>query len=520
MSYCLNPNCPKPQNPDNTNFCQSCGSKILLNERYRSIKLIGQGGFGKTFLAVDEHKPSKPKCVIKQFFPQAQGTNNSQKAAELFEQEAVRLDELGKHPQIPELLAHFSQDNHQYLIQEFIDGQNLAQILEAEGTFKESQIRELLNSLLPVLEFIHSHNVIHRDIKPENIIRRPDGQLVLVDFGAAKFATVTALLKTGTVIGTPEYIAPEQARGKTVFASDLYSLGVTCIHLLTQVSPFDLFDINEDAWIWRQYLINNSVSQELGKILDKMVQISVKERCKTVNELMEALKLEGGTNNKHNLHPSMVGIWYGEFGSENKPSTLVITSNVNDTFMGKLAVRERNGKIYEIEIKGEHNRKTNEVSMLETKIISDPLGWWKLGKNNGKLYHNQQQLSGIGGDARGSYSWSFSKSTSLIGKWYGEFGKKSSILNISSHEVDNSFSGTLIAKAWLVTFKISIRGQINLRTNEITIQETKILEDPFDQWTLGENKGSLSSDGKRISGVGKDKRGDSYSWSFSRGVDQ
>lgn len=290
MSYCLNPNCQKPQNPDNTNFCQSCGAKILLNERYRSIKLIGQGGFGRTFLAVDEHKPSKPRCVIKQFFPQAQGTNNSQKAAELFAQEAVRLDELGKHPQIPELLAHFSQDNHQYLIQEFIDGQNLAQTLEAKGTFKESQIRDLLNSLLPTLEFIHSHNVIHRDIKPENIIRRPDGQLVLVDFGAAKFATGTALLKTGTVIGTPEYIAPEQARGKTVFASDLYSLGVTCIHLMTQVSPFDLFDINEDAWVWRQYLVNNLVSQELGNILDKLIKNAVNQRYQSVTNVIKDLQ--------------------------------------------------------------------------------------------------------------------------------------------------------------------------------------------------------------------------------------
>ena len=107
MSYCLNPSCQQPQNPDLTKFCQNCGSKLLLKERYRAIKLIGQGGFGRTFLSVDEDKPSKPPCVIKQFFPQAQGTDSAQKAAELFEQEAVRLDELGKHPQIPELLAHF-----------------------------------------------------------------------------------------------------------------------------------------------------------------------------------------------------------------------------------------------------------------------------------------------------------------------------------------------------------------------------------------------------------------------------
>ena len=142
MSYCLNPNCQKPQNPVGTFFCQNCGTKLLLKERYRAIKLLGQGGFGRTFLAVNEEQPSKPRCVIKQFFPQVQGTNNTQKAAELFEQEALGLKQLGKYPQIPELLAYCTQDNRQYLVQEFIDGQNLAQVLEAEGAFNETQIRQ------------------------------------------------------------------------------------------------------------------------------------------------------------------------------------------------------------------------------------------------------------------------------------------------------------------------------------------------------------------------------------------
>nr|WP_245915877.1 serine/threonine-protein kinase [Merismopedia glauca] len=112
MSYCLNPTCQKPQNPPESLFCLNCGSKLILRERYRALKVIGQGGFGKTFLAVDQDKPSKPRCVIKQFYPQAQGTDNAQKAAALFDQEAVRLDDLGRHPQIPELLAHFTQDTH------------------------------------------------------------------------------------------------------------------------------------------------------------------------------------------------------------------------------------------------------------------------------------------------------------------------------------------------------------------------------------------------------------------------
>ncbi|MBD1943879.1 protein kinase [Coleofasciculus sp. FACHB-712] len=289
MSYCLNPACPNSQNPSDTKFCLTCGTKLLLKDRYRAIKPIGQGGFGRTFLAVDEDKPSKPRCVIKQFYPQAQGTSTVKKAIELFNQEAMRLDELGKHSQIPELLAYFTQDDRQYLVQEFIDGQNLAQELAQVGAFSESQIRQLLNDLLSVLQFVHSQQVIHRDIKPENIIRRSrDRKLVLVDFGASKVATTNALNQTGTSIGSPEYVAPEQARGKASFASDIYSLGVTCIHLLTQRSPFDLYDINEDAWIWRQYLISK-VSDSLGKILDKMLQTAPSRRYQSVEEVLKDL---------------------------------------------------------------------------------------------------------------------------------------------------------------------------------------------------------------------------------------
>jgi len=287
MSYCLNPTCQKPQNPSAHKFCQACGTKLLLKDRYRAIKLIGQGGFGRIFLAIDEDKPSKPSCVIKQFYPQAQGTNTLQKAAELFEQEAVRLDDLGKHPQIPELLAHCTQDGQQYLVQEFIDGQNLARELDREGVFDESEIWRLLNDALPLLEFIDSHQVIHRDIKPENIIRRQDGQLVLVDFGAAKFASRTTLSVTGTVIGSAGYTAPEQARGKATFASDLYGLGVTCIHLLTHCDPFDLFSDSEDAWVWRDYSVNNPVSSKLGQIIDKMLERGTSRRYKSAAEILE-----------------------------------------------------------------------------------------------------------------------------------------------------------------------------------------------------------------------------------------
>ncbi len=289
MSQCLNPDCLQV-NSEKTQFCQQCGSKLLLVDRYRAVRILGKGGFGRTFLAVDEFKPSKPRCVIKQFLPDVKSKKGLQKAAELFEREAMRLDELGKHPQIPELLAFFSQENRQYLIQEFIDGDDLAKELQLKGVFTEQQIKELLNDMLAVLKFVHSNNVIHRDIKPENIIRRKrDNKLVLVDFGAAKEAEGMDASVTGTIIGSAAYIAPEQAVGKPKFASDLYSLGATCLHLLTNVEPTELFDVAEGEWRWREYLEDNDISYELSRVLDKLVEGATKRRFETVEEVLQAL---------------------------------------------------------------------------------------------------------------------------------------------------------------------------------------------------------------------------------------
>ena len=293
MSLCLNPDCSHKNTPTDK-FCHKCGSQLLLRERYRALKLIGQGGFGKTFQAIDEDKPSKPYCVIKQFFPSAQGTGTLQKAAELFKEEAIRLDSLGRYPQIPELYAYFTgNDGRQYLVQEYIEGQNLEQELKQEGVFNEAKIKHLLSEILPILEFIHSKQVIHRDIKPENIIRRKsDNKLILVDFGAAKFVSPLNRSMTGTIIGSAEYIAPEQGNGKPVNASDLYSLGVTCLYLLTGISPFDLFDGGEHQWVWRQWLVNNPVSNELGNILDKLIEFGTKKRYQSASEVLQALQIK------------------------------------------------------------------------------------------------------------------------------------------------------------------------------------------------------------------------------------
>ncbi|PSB58787.1 serine/threonine-protein kinase [Chamaesiphon polymorphus] len=291
MSYCLNPSCARPENPPQSNFCRSCGGRLRLRDRYLAVEPIGQGGFGRTFKAIDEDKPSKPFCVIKQFFPQVEGTNAAQKAAELFTQEASALEQLD-YPNIPELLAYFiTPDGRQYLVQEFIDGQNLKTELELQGKFSVDRIRELLLAILPTLAYIHHLGFIHRDIKPENIIRRTnDGSLYLVDFGAAKIATAEPPAR-GTTIGTPEFMAPEQGWGKAFASSDLYSLGMTCLNLLTGVSPLSLFDDSQNRWIWRDSVTEN-IEPKLAEVLDKLIQPRPIDRYQTAKAAIEALQFD------------------------------------------------------------------------------------------------------------------------------------------------------------------------------------------------------------------------------------
>lgn len=292
MSYCLNPSCSQPLNPDHTAVCQSCGTPLVLRlrNRYRIIRPMGSGGFGRTFLAEDEDKLNEP-CVVKQFVPHTQAENTFSKAMHLFQEEARRLQQLGEHPQIPTLYAYFEDGHYLYLVQQLIIGLTLRQELEQHGKFSEAKIWDLLHDLLPVLKFIHQHQVIHRDIKPENIMRRrSDGRAVLIDFGIAKQVTATAITKPGTSIGSHGYASLEQMTdGKAYPASDLYSLGVTCFFLLTGMHPSRLWAEHGYNWVthWREYLGTQTINQDLDQILDRLLQKNLDRRYHFVDEVLE-----------------------------------------------------------------------------------------------------------------------------------------------------------------------------------------------------------------------------------------
>ena len=297
MSYCLNPACPNPENPDRAEVCQACGSGLLLRDRYRANKPLGQGGFGATFLAIDEMLPGEPSCVIKQLRPTATAPHVFQMARELFEREAKTLGRIGNHPQIPRLLDYFEDHQQFYLVQEYVSGATLQREIKDNGPLSEEGVKQFLSELLPVLQYIHSHQVIHRDIKPANLIRRKqDRKLVLIDFGAVKNqvqATASASEQTALTayaIGTPGFAPPEQMAMRPVYASDIYAIGVTCIYLLTAKSPKDLdYNPSTGEMLWERHI---RVSPHFVEVLRKMLEVSVRHRYQSANEVLRALELE------------------------------------------------------------------------------------------------------------------------------------------------------------------------------------------------------------------------------------
>lgn len=298
MICCLNPNCENPQNPDGTNFCLSCGAKLipLLRNRYRIVGLLGRGGFARTYVAEDIDKLNE-QCVVKQLvlsqFYGSQGTGAHKKATELFEREAKRLKELGEHLQIPNLYAYFKEGEYLYLVQQFIEGQNLLQELKQYGVFDEAKIRDFLHDLLSVLVAVHEQEIIHRDLKPENIVRRQnDNKLVLIDFGVSKQRTETSNTAIGTIIGSLGYAPIEQMQlGKVFPSSDLYSLGITCFHLVTNISPSSLWMKQGYSWTssWRQHL-KQPISHELELIIDKLIQENHEQRYQSAQAVLQDLK--------------------------------------------------------------------------------------------------------------------------------------------------------------------------------------------------------------------------------------
>lgn len=266
----------------------------IIDGRYHIIQNLGQGGFGTTFLAEDTKRPGNPFCVVKQFTPASTDPATLTILKRLFDQEAAMLETLGKHDQIPQLLAHIEEYQEFYIVQEYIKGNDLSDELTSGQKMSEADVIQLLIEILEVLEFVHKYKVIHRDIKPDNIRRRhSDNKIVLIDFGAVKEVRTQLVNKQGqitstVIIGTDGYMPLEQQRGKPQLSSDIYAVGIIAIQAITGLLPDKLEeDIKTGEIIWRKYA---NVSPKLATVLDKMVSYDFRNRYPTAKEALQAVK--------------------------------------------------------------------------------------------------------------------------------------------------------------------------------------------------------------------------------------
>jgi serine/threonine-protein kinase len=390
MSYCVNPTCPNPKNPASSQICEACGSQLLLRDRFRVVKPIGQGGFGATFLAIEEKLPGKPPCVIKQLRPSSTTPYILKMARELFAREAETLGKIGNHPQIPRLLDYFEDSNQFYLVQEYVSGLTLQQEVKRNGVYSETGIRQFLSEIMPLLQYIHQQQVIHRDIKPANLIRRSqDARLVLIDFGAVKnkVSQVTTneseqSALTAYAIGTPGFAPPEQMAMRPVYASDIYAVGVTCIYLLTAKIPKDLeYNPTTGEMMW-EHLVE--VSDHLTKVLKKMLDVSVRNRYKAAQDVVTALDIEPYLDS---LSQGLLSQPTGSTAAQNDPNFGINSigyNPVNNDSVTKLAasIRARNDKTQRgTERKHEQTQGREFVPKSPARDVSnidDPLSGRKL----------------------------------------------------------------------------------------------------------------------------------------------
>lgn len=297
MSYCINPNCPSPQNPDYLKYCQACGSSLIYDEfLYRAIQPLerqterGNGKRRDTQLyEVTEHEGNR--AILKVL------TNNSSRSTALFEREIQILQQL-THLGIPKFERTFTVVTSggttlHCLVMEKIEGQNLEQRLEKQGSLPEAIALNWLKQLTEILYVLHRNRFLHQDIKPSNIMRKPDDQLVLVDF-----SNVPGIVSAG-------YTPPEQADGKAVPQSDFFALGRTFVHLVTGKHPIDLPKNPETrTLIWRSHA--PQITQPFADLIDDLMASLPQNRPQTaqavlsrINELLsDSAPLKGRSNKK------------------------------------------------------------------------------------------------------------------------------------------------------------------------------------------------------------------------------
>ncbi|MBV9390175.1 MAG: serine/threonine protein kinase [Chroococcidiopsidaceae cyanobacterium CP_BM_ER_R8_30] len=278
----------------------------FINHRYRIQRVLGEGGFGRIYLASDEQRFGE-LCVLKEFIPISGAESTVQKSRILLEREAKVLYEIN-HPQIPKFMAWFAHMGRLFLVQEYIDGKTYSHLLHERlsrqnNLFSEAEVTQWLKDLLPVLDYLHERHIIHRDISPDNImLAHGQSRPVLIDFGLVKQTVAQILAINSETLSNPGqsfvgkfgYAPPEQIRlGQCYPCSDLYSLGVSAVVLLSGKEPSLLLDQRSLEWQWHSYV---KISEDLAQILNKMLAEKPKDRYQSAQEVLAELQLIAGAD--------------------------------------------------------------------------------------------------------------------------------------------------------------------------------------------------------------------------------
>jgi len=372
----------------------------IIGERYQIEKHLGGGGFAVTYLAQDINLPNRPSCVVKQLRPMFRDPWILEDAKQRFVQEAEMQRRLGNHPQIPQLLAYFEENEELYLVQEFIEGEVLDKEI-SKKQLNETEVIALLKDVLTVLDFVHRQSAIHRDIKPSNLIRRKsDDKIVLIDFGAAKeIGTLVfdpEIKATFTrAIGTPGYMPPEQYMGRPnpIYASDIYALGKTAIYALTKQEPRDLEDTaTGEIKDWQKTNPDNTaVSHKLAFILNKMIRPNASERYQSAREVLSDLEPLIKVGKKIGDNYKIIrylggGIWGHTYLAE----------NLQQTYQSPCVIKQLKPQTLDPKIKQQiEQRFDTEIAVLQRLGDHDQIPkLWDRFSENQEFYLVQEYING------------------------------------------------------------------------------------------------------------------------------
>jgi serine/threonine protein kinase len=258
----------------------------VIAERYRILHVLGQGGVGTTYQAEDLQ--TGEMVALKALSLRAM---NDWKQMELFEREAQTLKQLD-HPGIPKYLNYFHVDTPHdrafYIVQQLAEGESLAELVKQGWRSTEAEVKAIATQILEILVYLHRLEppIVHRDIKPQNIIRRADGRVFLLDFGAVQNTYYNTMMRGSTVVGTFGYMAPEQFRGQAVPATDFYGLAATLLFLLTWRSPAD---IPQDR-LRINFRSRVLISEAFADWLEQMLDPDFEDRFSSARDALEALR--------------------------------------------------------------------------------------------------------------------------------------------------------------------------------------------------------------------------------------